>query len=126
MKFISLFSKTANYKRFSYEPRYYDAKAEERKEREERIRLEIAREKGEMTASDTTYRGRISGSFHAARKRSRQGSGDTSATMLRLGVLLFLALFLIAFFTWGKVVVYSLLLFIPLYFYLRFKKGGKA
>ena len=124
MKFISLFSKTPNYKRFSYEPRYYDAKAEERREREERIRREVARENG--AAAESTYRGRISGSFHAARRRSGKGSGEMSATMLRLGVLLFLSLFLIAFFTWGKVVVYSLLLFIPLYFYLKFKKGGKA
>ena len=37
MKFVSLFTKAPNYKRFSYAPRFYDKKAEERKEREQRL-----------------------------------------------------------------------------------------
>ena len=126
MKFISLFTKTPEHKRFSYEPRYYDAKAEERKEREERIAREIARERGQSMEGSGDYRSRIAGSFHSARRRSRKDSGELSATMLRLGVLLFLSLFLIAFFTWGKPVIYSLLLFVPFYFYLKFRKTGKG
>ena len=122
MKFISLFTKAPEHKRFTYEPRYYDAKAEERKEHEDRIRREIARERGETERGDDSYRTRIAGSFHSARRRSRKNSGDLNATMLRLGVLLFLSLFLIAFFTWGKPVIYSLLLFVPFYFYLKFRK----
>jgi hypothetical protein len=126
MKFISLFTKTPSYKRFSYAPRYYDAKEEERKEREERIRREIAREKGEAGAESGDYRARIAGSFQSARRRSNKSPGELSSTMMRLGVLLFLSLFLIAFFTWGKVVTYALLLFVPVYFYLKFRQGGKG
>jgi hypothetical protein len=122
MKFIHLFTKAPSYKRFSYEPRFYDARAEERKEREARIKEELAREAGKATESPEQYRSRIAGSFHAARRRSKASDDNISATLLRLGILLFLSLFLLAFLTWGKPALYSLLLFIPVYAYLRFKK----
>lgn len=122
MKFISLFTKTPSYKRFSYEPRYYDQKAEERKEREERIRKEIERERGEPGAADDNYRDRMTGSFQTARRRSKRGSGEFKTAILRSAVLLFITLFVMAYLTWGKDALYSLLLFIPLYFYFKFKK----
>lgn len=125
MKFISLFTKTPNHKRFAYKPRYWDPEAEERKEREERIRAEIAREKGVNqgeVGADDDYRSRITGSFHASRKRSNKSSDELRTVLLRSGVLLFLVLFLMAFLTWGKDSLYVLLVFIPVYFYFRFKK----
>jgi hypothetical protein len=40
---------------------------------------------------------------------------------MRLAVLLFLTLLLIAFFQWGKSALYIGLAFVPVYLYLRFK-----
>jgi hypothetical protein len=122
MKFVSLFTKTPNYKRFSYEPRFYDQKAEERKEREDRIRQELAREQGELPAETADYRSRMTGAFHSARRRSQSSQDTLKSNLIRLGVLLFLTLFIMAFMTWGKAALYSLLIFVPLYLYFKFKK----
>lgn len=125
MKFISLFTKPPSHKRFSFKPRYWDQEAEERKEREERIRREIEREQGiKREANDDTgdYRARIAGSFHASRRRSNKSSGELKAVLLRSGVLLFLVLFLMAFLTWGTDSLYALIVFVPVYFYFKFKK----
>jgi len=122
MKFISLFTKAPNHKRFSYKPRYWDEQAEERKEREERIRAEIERERGQQPETNNSYRSRIAGSFHAARRRSDKSPQELNTVLLRSGVLLFLVLFLMAFLQWGKDALYSLLVFVPVYFYFKFKK----
>lgn len=124
MKFISLFTKTPNHKRFGYKPRYWDPEAEERKEREDRIRKEIERERGqtEPTEEGEDYRARIAGSFHASRRRSNKSPGELNSVLLRSGVLLFLVLFLMAFLTWGKDSLYALIVFVPIYFYFKFKK----
>lgn len=123
MKFISLFTKTPNHKRFNYTPRYWDQEAEERKEREERIRREIEREKGIQAEGEAgDYRTRITGSFHTARRRSDKSKGELNLVLLRSGTLLFLVLFLMAFLQWGKDALYGLLVFVPVYFYFRFKK----
>jgi hypothetical protein len=122
MKFVSLFTKTPSYKRFTYEPRFYDQKAEERKEREDRIRQELAREQGQQSAETADYRSRMTGAFHSARRRSQSSPDTLRSNLIRLGVLLFLTLFIIAFMTWGKAAFYSLLVFVPVYLYLKFKK----
>lgn len=119
MKFLSLFTKTPEHQRFNYVPRYYDAKKEEMQEREARIRHELHLEE----ESEQAYRSRIAGSFHAARRRSKSSSGGLSATLLRFGILLFLVLFLMAYLTWGKVALYSLVLFVPIYIYAKFKRA---
>jgi hypothetical protein len=122
MKIISLFTKAPKHQRFNYTPRFYDPLKEEMEERESRIRLEIARGKGEVTPEDLTgHHRRISGAFQTARKRSNPVSGGTNATMLRLGILLFLAVFIIAFLEFGRPVLYSLILIVPFYLYLKFK-----
>ncbi|NOT74552.1 MAG: hypothetical protein HOP08_06445 [Cyclobacteriaceae bacterium] len=121
MKIVSLFTKAPGYKRFSYEPRFYDQKAEERKEREDRIRQEIERERGQRSEETSDYRSRMTGAFHSARKRSQASKGSLNTALIRLGVLLFLTLFIMAFMTWGKAAFYSLLLFAPLYIYLKFR-----
>ena len=122
MKFVSLFTKAPNYKRFSYEPRFYDQKAEERKEREDRIRQEIALERGQQSVETSDYRSRMTGAFQSARKRSQASPSTLQSSLIRLGVLLFLTLFIMAFMTWGKVALYSFLLFVPVYIYLKFRK----
>jgi hypothetical protein len=122
MKFLSLFTKAPQHQRFNYTPRFYDPQKEEMKEREERIRLEVIRNKGEVPEETANYRSRIAGSFQAARKRSKPEPGSgVSATMIRLGILLFFTAFIIAFLQWGQPVLYSLFLFIPFYFYIKFK-----
>mgnify|MGYP000909000812 CR=1 FL=1 len=122
MKFISLFTKTPEHKRFSYKPRYWDQEAEERREREERIRRELEREQGIVPESTGDYRGRIAGSFQSARRRSNKPASERRTVLLRSGALLFLVLFLMAFLQWGKDALYIFFLFIPVYFYFRFKK----
>lgn len=119
MKFLSLFTKTPTHQRFNYSPRYYDPKKEEMMEREARIRRELQLEQ-ENGPGD--YRSRISGSFHAARKRSKQTGESLNATLLRFGIILFLVLFIIAYIQWGQVAFYGFALFIPFYLYLKFKK----
>lgn len=88
-------------------------------EREARIRRELQLEQ-ENGPGD--YRSRISGSFHAARKRSKQTGESLNATLLRFGIILFLVLFIIAYIQWGQVAFYGFALFIPFYLYLKFKK----
>ncbi len=122
MKFLSVFTKAPKHQRFNYVPRFYDPSKGELEERENRIKLEISREKGEVKQEDLTgHRRRIAGAFQQARKRSNPVSGGPSATMLRLGILLFLTIFIIAFLEFGRPVLYSLVLFVPFYFYLKFK-----
>ncbi|MDZ4715284.1 MAG: hypothetical protein SH819_07405 [Cytophagales bacterium] len=122
MKFVSLFNKTPSNKKFNYSPRFYDQKEEERKEREERIRREIEREQGISSTDTVDYRSRIAGSFHSARRRSSQGKSELNAILLRSGLLLFMVLFAMAYLTWGRPVLYTLLLAVPIYFYLKFRK----
>ncbi|MEY4930839.1 MAG: hypothetical protein RI909_1563 [Bacteroidota bacterium] len=122
MKFLSVFTKAPKHQRFNYSPRFYDPTKEELEQRESRIKLEIAREKGSVNPDDFKgYRGRISGAFQAARKRSNPVSAGTNATMLRLGILLFITALLVAFLEFGKPALYSLFLFVPFYLYLKFK-----
>lgn len=120
MKFFSLFTKTPAHQRFNYVPRYWDPKKEEMMEREARIKRELNLEREKEQAGD--YRSRISGSFHAARKRSKQSNASLNATLLRLGIILFLVLFIIAYIQWGRVAFFGLVLFIPFYLYLKLKK----
>lgn len=124
MKIISLFTKAPQHQRFSYRPRYYDPQKEEMREREERIKRELELARGVASDDKEGYRSRIAGSFQAARKRSKPSAG-TNAVLMRLAVLLFMTLLLIAFFQWGKVALYGVLLFIPVYFYMKFKSFNK-
>lgn len=121
MKFLSLFNKVPSHQRFSYTPRYYDPQKEEMKEREARIKRELKQERDEETELGD-YRSRISGSFHAARKRSKQSSASLGANLLRFGIILFLVVFIIAYIQWGQVAFYGFALFIPFYLYMKFKK----
>ncbi len=119
MKFLSLFTKTPTHQRFNYSPRYYDPKKEEMMEREARIKRELQLE---QESGPGDYRSRISGSFHAARKRSKKSGQSLNATLLRFGIILFLVLFIIAYIQWGQIAFYGFALFIPFYLYLKFKK----
>lgn len=119
MKFPSLFTKTPNHKRFSFTPRHYDPVEEQRKEREERIRKELSSNTLEEDPVDNSYRTRITGSFRTARKTQGRQS-DPSANMIRLIILTFLSVWVIAYLNYGSDAIYALLLFIPFYLWLKF------
>jgi hypothetical protein len=118
MKFPSLFGRTPSHHRFEYKPRYYDPQKEEREERERRIRQELQVE-NEKNSTDGDYRSRMRGSFRQAMRRSKPSS-ETNAAMIRLAVLMFITLFLIAYLTWGYPAIYSLFLAFPVWIYFRF------
>jgi hypothetical protein len=97
---------------------------EERKLREERIRAELgmsAKEGDEQVAEAAGYRQRIAGSFRGAKKTST-AQADPSASLLRLVVLTFLVIWLMAFIHYGSDSLYALLLIVPFYLYLKFRK----
>jgi Flp pilus assembly protein TadB len=124
MKIPSLFIKTPKHRRFNFIPRHYDPVEEERKQREERIRAELGlstKEVHEQVSEAPGYRQRIAGSFRGAKKTST-AQADPSASLLRLVVLTFLVIWLIAFIHYGYVSLYVLLLLVPFYLYLKFRK----
>lgn len=137
MKLIQIFSKTPSHKRFSYAPRFYDPQEEERLERENRIRRELAAQKSAdettrenaATEEDNTYvagyRNRISGSFKMSKKTATV-QADPSSSMLRLVILLILTVGLIAYLQFGSIALYVVgFVFFPFYFYLKFRNSPK-
>jgi hypothetical protein len=126
MKLPTLFNKTPKYKRFDYSPRHYDPVEEERKEREERIRRELAlgKENKDEKADDDIhgYRTRISGSFRTAKKTVKV-QRDPSANLVRLFILMLLTVGVLAYVEYGQVALYGVaIVFIPFYFFLKFRK----
>jgi hypothetical protein len=125
MKFIQLFTKIPNYKKFGYAPRHYDPKEEERKERELRIRQELIDEEQKKKLEDDEafgYRSRISGSFRNA-KKTVTPQADPSSSMVRLIITLIITLGLIGFLQYGRIALIGVaLVIIPFYLYLKFRK----
>jgi hypothetical protein len=119
MKIPTLFGRTPKHQKFTFEPRFYDAKKEEREEREKRIRQELENEK---TGGFAGYDSRIKGSFHSARKRSSASAADLKASLIRIGLLLFMVILLVAYLQWGTVALYGALAIIPFYLWLRLKQ----
>ena len=117
MKFPTLFTKIPKYKRFEYTPRHYDPREEERKAREARMQREL--EDNEQDQVDEGYRTRISGSFRTSRK-SQGKVFDPSANIIRLLIITFLVVWIIAYLEFGQPAFYALLLFIPVYVWLKF------
>lgn len=81
------FFKTPEVRKFNHKPIYWDPEEDERKERRERIRQEIANERGNGTPKSTLRRGFLS----SQREQDAQNS-KTSVIRLALIIgLLFLA-----------------------------------
>jgi Flp pilus assembly protein TadB len=119
MKIPTLFGRTPKHQKFSFEPRFYDPQKEEREERERRIRAEVENEKNKPVEG---YESRIKGTFHSARKRSQATSSDLQISLIRIIILLFLVVFIVAYLQWGNKAFYGFLIFIPVYVWLKFKK----
>ena len=134
MKFISLFGKTPQHRKFSFTPRFYDAQEEERRDREERIKKELSLEKEkanqpsiaeeEVDEISMQHRSLVRGSIRASRKSTTR-QADPSASMLRLIILTFLALLLVAFIQFGNVALYGLLLIVPFYFFIKMRRSNR-
>lgn len=122
MKLPSLFTKTPQHRKFSFTPRFYDPKEEERREREERIRKELKENDEEELLLHSDHRARIAGSFKSAR-RSASRQKNPSTSLLRIIILTFLSIWLIAYLQFGNVAFYALLLFIPFYLFIKFKES---
>ncbi len=125
MKFIQLFTKIPNYKKFGYMPRHYDPREEERKEREHRIRMELRKDEDKVEKEDIIaqdYRTRISGSFRTA-KKTVSPQADPSSSMVRLIITMIITVGLIGFLQYGRIALVGVaLLIIPFYLYLKFRK----
>jgi len=119
IKFPSLFGRIPKHQKFSFEPRFYDPVKEEKQERENRIRQELENEKNKTV---TGYRSRIQGSFHSARKRSSATSSNLKAALIRIGILLFMVLFIMAYLQWGSIAFYGFMIFIPFYVWIKFRR----
>jgi len=125
MKFPSIFTKTPQHRKFSFTPRFYNPEEEERREREDRIRRELKEQEDKDSLSHVgDYRARIAGSFKSS-KRTASRQSDPSTSLLRLIILTFLAIWLIAFLQFGNVAFYGLLLFIPFYLFLKSRDSRK-
>lgn len=119
MKFPTLFTKTPRHKRFNFTPRHYDPQEEERRVREERIKMELQAGAEDDDERLHEYRTRIAGSFRTARGKKTKNF-DPSANILRLIILTVLVLFVIAYLHYGNISIYLLALIIPVYIWIRF------
>jgi hypothetical protein len=136
MKLFQIFNKTPNYKKFNYNPRFYNPDEEEKQERLRRVESELNAEKAKFQAEhaepsqgDLGYRARIHGSFARARQangNAAPGTQQTSPTLLRFGILLVLTVGLIGYLQYGSVAIYGIfMVLIPLFLYLKFRKLSK-
>lgn len=127
MKIPSLFSKTPKHRKFSFTPRFYDEQEYERKEREDRIRLELQRRQEVENGSDDRdidpdlygHRSRIAGSFKSSARRSVMGKSNTSTIMIRFVLFTFMSVWVIVYLQYGNVAFYGLLLIFPIYLFMR-------
>jgi hypothetical protein len=110
MKLRSLV-KLPKYKRFTFEPRYYDAEKEERENRRKRILGETENEDIEGIKK------RISFSFN----RSRKVKAGTS--MLQIFLMLFFMMLILGYLYLGNTAIYISVAFAcVVYFYVRILK----
>ena len=109
MKFPSL-SRMPGYKRFNFEPRYYDPVKEDIQNRTERIKGEL-----KITSSDS-HREHLKNAFsHRARR-------EKSSDFMQL-LLIFIMLGGVGgWLVYGNVVLYAFIVIFPLYIYLRTRK----
>jgi hypothetical protein len=121
MKLPSIF-KTPRHQQFRIQPRYYDPIKEEIDARVARIRGELQEdEAGDLDIENREYmKTRISSSF----QRRARGTGGVKDNTVILRLVIMGVLFggVAGFIQYGNDVIYGMLVLIPLYFVLRFKK----
>ncbi len=112
------FLRTPKPQRFSFTSRYYDPLKEEMKERTERIKAELNRDKDNISTYDPSSR--IKGSF----KERRPTGVNRHSNILQSIILLLLVGLILGYLEFGNYALYIGLLIVPVYFYFRFKKNN--
>lgn len=106
------------YKRFSFEPRYYDPVKEDIEQRTSRVKQEIR----QLAADDTqrSWQSSIAGSF-----ASKRANDTKNANILQMVILIFLITFIGGYLLYGNDIFYIFLLIVPAYVYIKRKKFFK-
>lgn len=112
MKFPSLV-KLPKYKKFNFEPRYYDPVKEEIDMRAEKIRLDMEAQQRVGADDRALFKAELE---HVLRRRETE---DRNSTIMQVVfVLLFIAIFA-GYIFYGNNVIYGALILIPVYILYR-------
>jgi hypothetical protein len=129
MKFLQIFNKTPNYRKFNFNPRFYNAEEEERQQRISRVEHEVkatmAKEQGDqLSAPDpTAHRSRIKGAFRQANQNSGPSGTTASPLLLRFAILLTLVLGFMGYLEYGPKVFYAMGVgILALYGFFKFRR----
>lgn len=114
MKFPT-FTRLPNYKRFNFEPRYYDPVKEDIEVRTARVKQEIS----QLAEDRINHPSNIAGSF------SKRANYTKNANILQLVIIIFLITLFGGYLLYGNDIFYIFLLIVPVYFYFRLKKFSK-
>lgn len=119
MKFLQIFNKTPNTRKFNYTPRFYKPEEEEMRERIQRIERELNKEKQSAEGVDDSFshRDRMRASFRAARGEQSQAkpSFGSGPMLMRLAILLVLTVGLIAYLQYGTSALYTVAVVIAVF-----------
>jgi len=111
MKFPSLF-RTPKPQRFRIEPRYYDPIKEDIEERTEKIKRQLS------GGQEFDFKSNISGVFSRRRTENRQSN------FLQIGLVALFFGIAVGYLFYGNNIFYLLLIFIPVYLYLKLKRSS--
>lgn len=113
---IPTLTRLPNYRKFNFEPRYYDPIKEDIEERTSRIKQELRQH-----SYNSSYQSSgINGSF------ARRASYTRSSNILQVVIMITLFTFFFGYLYFGNNIFYILLLVGPIYVYFRFKQiSGK-
>jgi len=114
MKLPSL-TRLPNYRKFSFEPRYYDPIKEDIEERTSRIQQELRQRSSESSVRAAG----IHGAF------ARRSSYQKSSNMLQGIIMIALFVFIFGYLYLGNDIFYLFLLLGPIYIYFRLKQSTR-
>lgn len=117
MKFPS-FTRLPKYKRFHYEPRYYDPIKEDIEHRTARIRKELGITEDQISEKPSPIRGAFT--------KQKRPSYDKGTGMLQFLIMIILAGLFAGYFFYGNDILYVFFIFVPVYIYFRAKKLFKS
>ena len=125
MRIFPFLSKAPKYKRFHFEPRYYDAAQEEREQRHAQIRHEVMREQqreqdGEMSAGTS---GRLQKGYLRSTGSTRRGATPDRSSMTRLILVVLMTGSFWAWIQYGEWGLYIGGAAFALYIFLRIRRG---
>ena len=110
---IPSLTRLPNYRKFNFEPRYYDPIKEDIEERTSRIQQELRQRSSESSSYSSDS---IHGAF------ARRASYNKSSNVLQGIIMITLFVFFFGYLYFGNNILYILLLLGPIYVYFRFKQ----